>query len=237
MKLYEIFDNDEQYKLDTTGLFDTVITNIVADCMPYLSEIQKDPVTYKLFRGMSVPKLTDERKPYVVPVRKNRRPLHTNIHIHNTVDDYFYKQFGTPFRSSSIFCFGGTGGPANGYSEPTNSHEIKGVCLIFPIGKINWLYSPHVQDMFIDIPHDATPNFAHKWVKSQQYQGRTKKVSKGNLTEAIRSGNEIMVECDNFYAIPLNITRTIQGKLTFGNTSFHRSNLLDQFLITLKGKL
>lgn len=143
------------------------------NCQQYLNEIDDTPTQYVMWRGISK---RDEYDYLVVNTRTDRRPLGTDIKVHNKFVKAFRKNDFIANRNNSVFCTG-------------NRHEAQQYGLVyamFPIGRFDYTWSPYVEDLIIvsrDMPEDIS-----EFVK-ENYQDY-------DIISAIESGNEIMISCD-----------------------------------------
>ncbi len=183
---------------------------IFRDCQPFLKEIDYrgrdanglDNNLY-LYRGMngeavgSYPFLKNE-------VYHDRKPRDMPIEYHKALDSYLYKKFGIKFRSNAIFVTGELG-RAQSYGT---------VHMIFPIGEFKFIWEENIGDIwedmvfskhFLDVypkyvppsgSEDPVDIFSHM-LKIEDYYKDT------DLETAILSGNEIMINCKNYYAVSM----------------------------------
>jgi len=117
-------------------------------------------------------------------IRTNRIPTSTSGKVHTDIDDYFYKEFGTRFRSNAIFVTGNLK-EAMTYGKPY---------LIFPIGKYTFLWSDEIDDMFL-----------YSDILSRDVSKRKNDILNSYTTDymkdAIKSGNEIMLSGKKYIAL------------------------------------
>jgi len=132
----------------------------------------------KLYRGFTnLPNINT-----IIKTRKNRKPSNLDFKLHYEIDNYFFKRFGIKFRSQSVFCTGDIE-TAKAYGKVA---EIK------PIGDFEVCWSPKCFDMF-EI-EDYPKMDIEEFIIRNEYQI-------GNLEEAIKSGNEIMLYCDSYKVV------------------------------------
>lgn len=119
---------------------------------------------------------------YLMDVRKDRRPLDTDIDSHRTVDEFLKVQYGIAGRSQTLFVTGDDH-VADGYGD---------VYLILPRGQFKFLWSPDIGDLAgINIPRGEE---LIDVVERSEF--RT-----DDFHDAIQSGHEIMLDCKDYYAI------------------------------------
>ena len=104
------------------------------------------------------------------------------MELHNRVDEYFSNKFGIRFRSQSVFCTGD-------YASALNYGEV---AAIEPIGNFEICWSPKCYDLIEieDYPWMSVEDF----IIENNYQI-------GNLEEALKSKNEIMLFCNSYKVI------------------------------------
>ena len=168
-----------------------IIETIKKDCKPFLQLINGDIMEYTLWRGMlqALP-AGIQRKDVRLD---DREPLSSNPSKHEKFNNYFERAFGAPFRNSA-HCTG-----------KRKIAKMYGMAyVVFPIGKFDWVWSPKVADLTMDIVW-PTPGGWTNVPPSQEVVDE--KLSKAgytknkNLKAAIKSGNEIMIRCKEYYAV------------------------------------
>ena len=171
---------------------------VKTDCQPYLKEVDYSPIRkYALYRGV-----IHTKKTYIAKTVRlqNRKPKDTEQKLHDKINKYFKKNYGVPFRNG-IF--------ATSSLDQTEEYAHGGlhegeVYIIFPVGEFKYLWSPHISDMLDAIyEHDVISNAApgHKsgWKAFKNEALSTYQTT--NLTRGIKSGNEIMIYCKEYYGI------------------------------------
>lgn len=182
------------------------------DCGPFLQAAKGAGFLYRGIQGLIGDMYVDDGKgekfAYTVKqVRKDRRPLDLTKERSKIIDDWFKEKFDIRARSECVFAFG----------EKVQKHDINHYgkpCIIFPIGKIRFVWSPAVEDMFgqINIYPNDKPEFEgpvkgeddlkarlRYWLDQSEYQT-------SDLAKAIGMprSHEIMIECDSYYAFSFN---------------------------------
>lgn len=223
---------------------------IYRDCRPYLNAINGNVLEHgkQLLRGMSH---IDTNTVFdLIEPKGIRRPKDTSTDIHITLDNFFEDRFGIPHRSESVFA---TGSPLEAYSYGR-------IFMMFPIGDFYFVWSPIVSDAFDffdgfkngDNPkvlkkfkeyfsehniatiagRDEKKDAIHTYTLELQHALRTEDFGyqQHDLLGAIKSGNEIMVRCSEYYVIGLD-NRPGPVKVTPGgvasNILQHLANLID----------
>ena len=191
------------YLIETTNTLDAYIPKIKKDCKPWLTIIRSNP--YGIFRGMKAGNKIVKKK-----VRKDRIPLDTPQEEHETVDNAFKDKFGWTPRSSGLFV---TPDPmrASAYA-----HNAGDGYLIFPIGKVSYLFSTEISDLYFRLK-----NLRYKWkdaditdvqnktpernilnaTKEQLEEFITSKYQDNNINKAFATGTEIMINTNQYYAV------------------------------------
>lgn len=133
MKLYNFIN--EQSKEKTETQMEEIIDIIVKDCKPFLSEF--DMFHNPIYRGTN---RDDVIFDHVMKVRsrRKRKPKDTPKHIHDLMDDLFFKYYGWKPRSEGIFV--------------THNRSFAGnygfQVYFFPKGKYQYLWHPQVEDIY-----------------------------------------------------------------------------------------
>lgn len=183
--------------------FEDIWTQIEKDCKPFLKEAKK--AGKFVWRGVS------ESKRYggltKLNLRKDRRPVDTSAKMHDYFDDIFNRHFGFKGRSNALFCTG-SAYTAEDWGQPY---------MVFPIGKFKFIYSHTINDLF---DWHRSANHSHiKWNKlyidgvlddeplfASLYTNK-------NLAAGIRSNNEIMLNCKEYYLLHVGHKRDALDKI------------------------
>jgi hypothetical protein len=151
---------------------------------------------------------------YKRSVRKDRKPMDTIRVLHDIIDDWFEEEMGMKARSQTLFCFGESAREA--------AKEYGDLAVIVPIGTFRYCWSPDVNDLYDGVikkemqTHSLKDNAISRIV-NPNYIGSdgkpdiekiSEKMSSLNYTtnklnDAVTSTSEIMVECDEYYVIPV----------------------------------
>ncbi|WP_415396242.1 hypothetical protein [Sulfurimonas sp. CS5] len=87
----------------------------------------------KLYRGFkNLPQIDT-----IITTRKNRKPKHLPLELHEKVDEYFFNKFGIKFRSQSVFCTG----------KMKSALDYGKVAIIEPVGHFEICWSPKCYDL------------------------------------------------------------------------------------------
>lgn len=146
--------------------------------------------TLSFYRGISSEIPLD--RPSVLHTRKDRRPRDTPKHLHETADAWFLASLGVPYRSSALFltpsrviaqCYG-----------KSPDHCVR----VIPLGNYSYCWSSKYSD-FLHLAKDA-PSSEELTIRLQSAGYGT-----GNLDLAHESGNELMLFCEKYIAIPIEL--------------------------------
>ncbi len=158
-----------------------LIDRISALCQSYLRELTQCEGARHLYRG--------ERTSSIFELREcptDRTPRDTRPVYHRAADEWFLRQFGTRYRTESLFCTG---------SQETAASYAKGqVRFIYPVGEFKVCWSPRVHDMFMWTFNRDVAEFISFLEDDAAYR-------EGDLCSALSSGSEIMVDCEAFFSL------------------------------------
>lgn len=173
----------KQFLKEDAGI---TLEKMLNECKPYIQQAGGQFI----YRGIKSPtgEITvstpaGDRTAYRMEVRKDRRPLDTDIDTHNFADEWMKREFGIAGRSQALFVTGDANS-AKGYGEPY---------IILPRGDFKFIWSQHVADM-ADL-HFPRGEEKEDIISKAGYQTT-------DLSMAINSYNEIMIDCVDFYAFP-----------------------------------
>lgn len=189
----------KQFILESDGQ----LSNIIEDkCSYFLNESHRSGL---LYRGLEweraaangTASIGGTQIEYgIFNVRKDRQSYSTREDIHYAYNGYFEKRFGWKARSESVFVTGDWGmSTLYGFES----------AMVFPIGKFKYVWSPKVKDI-IKFGHHLLDTETDKLKSQDQVIELMDDLSyqSGDLQAAIRSGNEIMIGCDQFLAVRFN---------------------------------
>lgn len=182
---------------------DGQLSNMIEDkCSYFLNESHRSGL---LYRGLdwehaaaagTLSVSTTELEYGIFKVRKDRQSYSTREDIHEAYNEYFEKRFGWKVRSESVFATGDWGmSTLYGFES----------AMVFPIGPFKYVWSPKVKDII---------KFGHRLLDTETDQLKSQDqiieimddlaYQSGDLQVAIKSGNEIMIGCDQFLAVRFN---------------------------------
>ncbi|WP_223435338.1 MULTISPECIES: hypothetical protein [unclassified Pseudomonas] len=128
--------------------------------------------------------------PMIVMTRKNRKPRDTNIELHNAADEWFFEKFGVKYRSQAVFVTPQLD-VARGYGA-TFDHVVR----VIPLGGYSFCWSKKFADMLLLL------NDGVKLAEVSAYLDRAE-YTELDLSSAYTSGNELMLYCNAYVAIPV----------------------------------
>lgn len=121
-------------------------------------------------------------------VRTNRNPMNLTDKAHAIIDDLMYKHFKIRGRTQCVF--------TSGHYDPLYGNAY----LIFPVGQYKYLWHDDIKDLFMRYewaPYDREKLITHP-DNMKALSDRIKEYKTKDLGWAIRSGNEIMIQCKKF---------------------------------------
>lgn len=143
-------------------------------------------------------------------VRKDRKPMDTKGPLHKIIDDWFEENTGMRARSEAVFCFG--------EAARNIAYEYGNLCVIFPIGKFTYTWSPDVPDLYNDVILNKMQHDGRDGAEiTKAYVGADGKpdveainsalddlgYTINGFSKAVADSVEIMIDCDEYYIIPL----------------------------------
>lgn len=209
MRLIHFLDEDIE-----SDAFEDIKKKIHAECKPFL----KQSKGYPLWRGMQQ---LDMGK---FKVRKNRKPKDTPLKVHEEFDKIFKENFGWKARSEGLLTSGDRQ-VAGSYGTifqvfpigkfrfvwSKNVHDLYGRYVEFMTkqgitygGAGAWkfienAYQKRVTSDTIDLSQKQLESYQNIVFKELNDLIK-KKYNSTNLVKAIESRNEIMIDCDEYYA-------------------------------------
>ena len=190
-------------ELTSKQIYD-VVDEIADKCKPYLAEI-KEPHNYVLYRGISqsVSPTGD-----IHNTHRDRQPVDTNPSFHKALDEWFFNKFNIRFRSHfSMFCT----------PDKRQAQLYGNACAVYPIGKINYTWSPQISDLYSYLsrkttagktPDDVSPEEAYALINQWFKEDNIEYYSNTQLTSNTK--NEVMIHVPSYYVIPQSTQKTIE---------------------------
>ncbi|MDP2876033.1 MAG: hypothetical protein Q8O00_07600 [Holophaga sp.] len=166
--------------------------------------------TLIFFRGVSV--RYDPQHPTIHETRRNRRPKDASIEFHNAADRWFHSRFGVLYRSQALLLTSRQL-TANVYAA-TPAHVMR----ILPLSDYRYCWSPNAVDLLFAAKklEGASPSEIEDHLTSLGYR-------EDGLAEAHVTGHEVMLHCDRYITIPVQL---VSGN---GEENTGSSILLDKF--------
>jgi len=162
-------------KDEAEKVLNDLATSIRVKCKPWLAAI-KNCSKRVVWRSIELNDNWTLKK-----VRKNRKPLDTPTDLHYKADDYFLEKFGWKARSSGLFV-NPILGNTSGFGSDTYA--------VFPLKYKQFLYSPKIPDLY---------------TKVLQWDKYKDTYTDKNLCKALSDTHEIMIDCDSYYAINVDV--------------------------------
>lgn len=169
------------------------------DCAPFLREIRGIPAKYLPKHGTNTaPDHWD-----IVQQKIRRGPRDSSAEMHDAVNDIFDQKFNWHARTDAIFISG----------DAQRSRSYGPLCTIFPIGEYDYLWSPQVEDLYVEytlakdkyLVPERDINYSE--VRRLATQDTIEKVRHAHwhfndaLQDGLRDGFEIMLRAKKYYFI------------------------------------
>ena len=175
-----------QYIAEAEISKEEIFEAIQKDCKPFLKAIDNNVFSYIIFRGTKDLKNFMKKK-----VRMDRKPLDTKKQYHKLLDDELYKKFKIRGRTKCIFVTG----------NKIDARRYGNIYSIFPIGNFKFIWSPMVKDYTYKLKHLKQTNYEINDLSPVIKSEIVGTYQTTDLKKAIKSGNEIMISCKEYYAI------------------------------------
>lgn len=148
--------------------------------------------TLTFYRGMAMKYPTD--RPFIKEPRTDRRPKDSSQTFHAAADEWFLKRFGVRYRSQ-VVCVTSRRLTAQTYAA-TSLHLMR----IIPLAEYRYCWSPKVTDLLFKAKElaEAPSIVVHEFLDSADYR-------ESGLEEASGLGNEVMLHCSRYVAIPARL--------------------------------
>lgn len=195
MKLINLFEDSQ-----LSG-HKELVTLVKRECSAFL-KIVKDPTEHLLLRGLypssRMERILDD-KVIRADVRKDRRPTDTAKDVSEFVDNWLDRKFDGRFRSEALFCVG----------DKRLASKYGQVHVILPIGGFNYCWSPKYSDFYQDnarIVDSYSEDSGDTYWENIKQALEDGKYTDKKMVDAITKfpRHEIMVNCDSYFAIPLD---------------------------------
>ena len=146
--------------------------------------------TLPFYRGVSKAYPLD--RPSVVRTRKNRTPRDTPIHLHEAADEWFKASFSIGYRSEAVFV------TPNIFTARLYGFSPDHCVRVVPMGDYSYCWSSKCSD-FLSLVKDG-PSVEELTIRLRRVDYGTT-----NLASAHQSGNELMLCCDAYIAVPIGL--------------------------------
>lgn len=145
--------------------------------------------TLTFYRGLSNASSVDF--PVIYDTRKNRKPRNMPPEIHARADSWFEARFGVRYRSQSLFVTSSMVVAQNYACSP--DHVVR----IIPLGHYKYCWSPKRSDLLFYCA-SAEKLTIEEYLEQSEYVDT-------DLRSASFSGNEVMLYCEKYIAIPVRL--------------------------------
>lgn len=145
--------------------------------------------TLAFYRGLS--NISGMVAPFIIKTRKDRKPRDLPKYIHERADAWFNQQFGVRYRSQAAFVTGSRF-IAQNYAKSSGN-----VVRVIPLGAYSYCWSPKNSDLLF-YHAKQTSIEVEAYLSSSEY-------TESGLGSACASGNEVMLFCDSYVAIPVHL--------------------------------
>ena len=190
-----------------------IVDNIKKKCGPFFKSA--GPNGDFLFRGSRRSSVSDKRTVIKIIPRTDRRPLDTDLSLHEYLDELFKKYHGWNARSEGVFVTANRNA-AKTYGKPF---------IVFPIGSFKFLYNPDIKDLTteldlirIHVREDADPEarrdnpffprtepieaeVAEATEKSEKLLKLIKGYKNKDLSNAMNKEVEVMIKCKEYLMV------------------------------------
>jgi hypothetical protein len=211
MKLFEIANNNDDIPQE-------LIDKIRNECRPFLSQSDAP-----LWRGLdldspSVKRLSDNV--LYGKVRKDRRAKDSDAHFSKVINDFLKKQSGIDYRSQSLFTT---------FSQGVAASYGNRALMIFPVGNFNYAWSDILKDPYGNIELEPAAYWPRPLNTLALAKMEAEEITEDDLEKdielkatifadvirdmdtlyyydeglrsAAKTNSEIMIHCDNYYAV------------------------------------
>lgn len=146
--------------------------------------------TLPFYRGVSNDLSLDH--PSFFRTRKDRKPRDTPNHLHEAANSWFKASFGIAYRSEAVFL------TPNRLTAQLYGKSPDHCVRIVPLGDYSYCWSRNCSD-FLHLVKDK-PTIEQLTTRLQDAHYET-----NNLALAQQSGNELMLFCEAYIAIPIGL--------------------------------
>ena len=127
-------------RAQTDGYITKLAQEIRQACGPFIqanhAEMKANNFMYRGVKGAQTSDMVIKGS-----VRTDRYPRDTPTQWHEVLDQFFLKQFGTKYRSASLFAT----------NDVNNTYDYGVPYIIFPVGNYKMCYSPIIEDVTVDL--------------------------------------------------------------------------------------
>lgn len=176
MRIRELVEKKQENNIKVIAKY------IAKNCKPFLVQINKH--TLPLYRGQSDNLMIVCNQLFKSFTLEKRDPLDSSVQDHLDSNTWFKDKFGIGFRRDHIMF---------ATSDKNNVFQYGTAYTAIPIGKFAFCWSPFVCDLAIE-------REKNRYDYMEEFLARSK-YKTSNLDAAIKSGNEIMFHCKEYYLL------------------------------------
>lgn len=123
---------------------------------------------------------------------KDRQPRDVSIEKTELLNDYFKKKFGWNARTeNTLFALGNT---TESLDNIGGNEYADHIYLVFPKGQIKYIWSKHITDIVTK----------QDFLRPENISEQLKSYTDTNLRMAAKRDSEIMINCKEYYLVPLS---------------------------------
>ncbi len=141
------------------------------------------------YRGLVHP--IEQDHPSIVVTRKNRKPRDSKYDTHSRADAWFEKKFGIKYRSQAVFV------TSSLFTAQNYSRDGGMVVRVIPIDEYSYCWSPTYNDL-LSFASSSSGFDIESYLEKGNYLDT-------DLEKAFESQHEVMLYCDRYIAIPINL--------------------------------
>lgn len=144
----------------------------------------------EFYRGLS--SRYDIQHPSVHYTRKGRRPRDVAENLHQIADSWFSDRFGVRYRSDAIFV------SSNLNVVAAYAYSPEHIARIIPLGAYSYCWSSRLTDLLEVCLRKPREDELIEELNDADYK-------ETDLESAYRMGHEVMLSCDSYICIPMNV--------------------------------
>lgn len=162
--------------------------------------------TLAFYRGVSSKYPTD--RPSILTPRRDRKPKNSSEAFHTASDAWFDMRFGIRYRSQGLFLTSNINSAAN--HAATSAHIMR----VVPLSSYRYCWSRTISDLLYTATQLESPS--KEQIEKHLHEAN---YLESDLEGAHKLGNEVMLYCDRYMAIPI-------GQLGIAQSQVERTIIL-----------